>query len=213
MKKLYLLLIFLSFIQCASKKNVSESKNSNLKSIIENEKLNIIYRGIRNPLTIYFPNADSIQVNGLGVQKTDENKYYIAPGSGTKVEITVIGFINGEELMDKREFRILDIQKPYASIHNSYGKITLSKDKLANATIKVHVPQFVLELPEIESFQYQINKEQSSINSGNNFSELVKKKIQNLKKGDSLLIDNIKLITDKSNIDRAKISELKIYIE
>jgi len=97
MKKIFILFILSSLIQCAPKKIIGDSKNSNIKSIIENENLNVVYRGIRNPLTIYFPKADSIKVSGIGVYKTEESKYYLVPGLGTKVEITIIGYINGEE--------------------------------------------------------------------------------------------------------------------
>ena len=213
MKNLFILIIFMSFTQCTTKKPTNELKNSNIKTIIENENLNVVYRGIRNPLTIYVPNADSIKVSGLGIGQTDENKYYIAPGLGTKAEITVIGYINGEELIDKRQFRILDIEKPYASINNNYGKITLSKDELANSIIKAHIPQFIIELPEILSFEYTINEQQTLINNGNEFNNIAKEQIYNLRNGDSMVIDNVKLVTDKPNIDRAKIIELRIYVE
>jgi len=65
----------------------------------------------------------------------------------------------------------------------------------------------------VKSFQYQINKQQSFINNGNKFNEFGKQQIYNLKKGDSVVIDNINLITDKPNTDRARIIELIIYIE
>ncbi|APY06833.1 hypothetical protein BWZ20_00325 [Winogradskyella sp. J14-2] len=213
MKQIILLIVVLSFIHCAPKKTVGNPTNPKIKSIVENNKLNVVYRGIRNPLTIYVPNTDSIKVSGIGLHKIDNNEYYISPGQGLTMEITIVGYIKGQEIIDKREFRILDIQKPYASIHKYFGNVTLSKEKLASSKIKPHIPQFVLELPDVYSFEYQINNQKRLFNEGNTFNDVAKKQIYNLKKGDSVLIDNVKLVTDRPNVDRAKIIELKVYIE
>jgi len=211
MKKVIYLLIILICIQCAPKKALDTSKGSTIKTIIENENFNIVYRGIKNPLTIYMPDVDSTKVNGIGLHKIEKNKYYITPGLGTKLEITIVGYRNGNEIIDKREFRILDIQRPYASIHDNFGTVILSKKTLAYSKIKTHIPQFVIELPETKSFQYKINDQHPILNKGNTFNKTAKEQICNLKKGDSVLINNVKLKTDTPNTDRKAIIELKIY--
>lgn len=213
MRKVFFFIILIGCIQCTIRKPVVESKKTEVVSVVENKKLNVVYRGIRNPITVYMPNVDSIKVTGPGVHKVNENEYYISPGQGLKTEILIIGYIDGQEIVDKREFRILGIQEFYASIHKYFGNIKLSKEELADSKIKIHIPQFVMELPDVESFEYKINKENSLSNKGDTFSDFAKAQIYNLKKGDSVLIDNIKLVTDYPNVDRARIIELKVYIE
>ena len=182
MRLTILFLILLSCVQCTVKNNFTGLKQGQIKSIVENKKLNVVYRGIRNPLTIYMPYADSIKVTGLGLHKDKDSEYYIAPGSGLKTEIFIIGYINGREIIDKREFRILDIQEAYASIHKYFGKVKLSKEELSDSKIEIHIPQFIVELPDVASFKYEINNKEPGQNEGNTFGNLAKHQINNLKK-------------------------------
>lgn len=102
MKKLiHSLIIFFVCICCTPTKHISSSEDSHNKSIIENEELNIVYRGIKNRLTIYVPKSDSIKVSGSGVYKEEENKYYIIPSTGNTLQIKIISFIKGKETVEK----------------------------------------------------------------------------------------------------------------
>ncbi|MBW8362706.1 MAG: hypothetical protein K0M56_11040 [Kaistella sp.] len=213
MRKALLLIILICCIQCTIGQSVKPDGKTEVKSIIENKMLNIVYRGIRNRLTIYMPNMDSIKVTGRDIHKVGENEYYIAPTLGLTTEILVTGYHNGKQFTDRREFRILNIQKSYVSIHEDYGNVRLSKEELAASKIKIHIPQLVIALSEVESFEYKINKHDWIINEGAEFGHFAKEQILNLTKGDSVVIDKIKLVTDQPNIDRKKSIELKVYIK
>lgn len=214
MKKLaYYTLIFWVCIYCTPKKQISSSEDSNIKSIIENEKLNILYRGMKNYLTIYAPNSDSIKVSGLGVYKEQKNKYYITPAAGASMEITIIKFSKGKEIVEKREFRIVNIEKPFASIKNKIGKMTLSKEELANSKIEYYIPQFVMKLGKVGKFRYQINAEEPMVNYGDEFNKSVKEKIYNMKSGDIMIIDNLNFNPELQNVDLKKVAELVVYIK
>lgn len=135
MKKIiHFITICLVCICCLPTKYISSPQNSNTEAIIENEKLNIVYRGIKNNIKIFVPNSDSINVSGIGVYKEAENKYYIIPTLGTSLEIKITNFLKGKETIEKKEFRILNIEKPYASIGKKIENITLSalRQKLWN---------------------------------------------------------------------------------
>lgn len=206
-------LIFWVCIYCTPKKQISHPEDSNIKSIIENEKLNILYRGIKNYLTIYVPNSDSIKVSGLGVYKEQKNKYYIIPAVGTSMEITIIKFSKGKEIVEKREFRIVNIDKSFASIENKIGKITLSKEELANSKIEYYIPLFVMKLGKVGKFRYQINAEEPMVNYGDEFNKSVKEKIYNMKSGDIMIIDNLNFNPELQNVDLKKVAELVVYIK
>ena len=214
MKKLiHSLIIFFVCICCTPTKHISSSEDSRNKSIIENEELNIVYRGIKNRLTIYVPKSDSIKVSGSGVYKEEENKYYILPSTGNILQIKIISFIKGRATVEKREFRILTIGKPFASINNKTGKITLSKEELANSTIEYHIPQFVRKLGKAGKFRYQINDEEPMVNYGNEFNQSVKDKIYNMKSGDIMIIDDLNFNPELQSVDLKKVTELIVYIE
>ncbi|WP_170828443.1 GldM family protein [Chryseobacterium soldanellicola] len=181
--------------------------------MIENERLNILYRGIKNYLTIYVPQSDSITVSGLGVYKEGENKYSIAPSTGTSMEITIISFVKGKEIIEKREFRIVNLEKAFASIGNKIGKITLSKEELATSKIEYFIPQFVMKLGRVGKFRYQINDEEPTVNYGDEFNKSAKEKIYNMKSGDSMIIDNLNSNPELQNVDLKKVTELVIDIK
>lgn len=213
MKNLIYILISCACICCTSRKHISYSKDSNIKSVIENKQLNILYRGIENYLTIHVPNSDSIQVSGTGVKKKNKNNYSITPSVGTSMEITVTGFFKGKKSIDKREFRILSIDKPFASIGNRIGQITLSKEKLADSRIKFFIPQFVIKIPNVEKFQYQINNEEPAINYGEEFNESAKEKIFKMKSGDYMIIDELSFNTKFQNSCLKEVTKLTVYIK
>ena len=204
--------IFCVCIYCTPKKHRLFSKDFPHKSIIENEKLNILYRGIKNYLTIYVPEADSIQVKGTGVFKEKKNEYYITPFTGTSLEITISSFTKGKVRTEKREFRILNIGSPFASINNKTGKIILSKEELATSKIEYYIPQFVIDLGKVRKFRYQINHEEPLINYGNKFNDSVKEKIYRMKSGDIMIID-LNFDLELETVDLKKITELEVHIE
>lgn len=176
MKKFYYTIIFCVCIYCTPKKHILFSEDSKPKSIIENTKLNILYRGIKNHLTIYVPKSDSIKVSGPGIYKEGGNKYYITPFTGTSMEITITSFIKGKVANEKREYQILKIEKPFTSINNKIEKITLSKEELTTSKIEYFIPQFVIKLGKVGKFRYQINNEEPAINYGDEFNKHVKEK-------------------------------------
>lgn len=175
--------------------------------------MNIVYRGIKNYLTIYVPQSDSIKVSGIGVQKHSENNYSIVPSFGTSLEIEITGFFKGKEIIDKREFRILNIDQPFASIGNRIESITLLKEELVNSTIKYFIPQFVINLGKIGRFRYQINDEESEINYGEEFSKSTKERIYKMKSGDSIVIDDLHFNFEPPNVDLKKVTKLTVHIK
>jgi len=200
-------------IYCTPKKHISSSNDSSIKSVIENEKLNILYRGIKNYLTIYVPQSDSITVSGLGVYKEGKSKYYITPSTGTSMEITIISFVKGKEIIEKREFRIVNIEKAFASIRNKIGKITLSQEELATSKIEYFIPQFVMKLGRVGKFRYQINDEEPTVNYGDEFNKSAKEKIYNMKSGDSMIIDDLNSNPELQSVDVKKVEKLVIDIK
>jgi hypothetical protein len=159
------------------------------------------------------PKSDSIKVSGPGVYKESENKYFITPGLGSSMEITITGFVKGKAITDKREYRILNINNPFASINNKIEKITLSKEELANSKIEYFIPQLVIKLGKVTKFRYQINEEEPMVNNSDKFNKSAKEKIFNLKSGDHIVIDELSSGPELQNVDLKRITELTVYIK
>ncbi|MDF2551923.1 MAG: hypothetical protein K0R77_1198 [Chryseobacterium sp.] len=214
MKKfIHYILIFFVCACCTPKKHISSLDDSSNKSIVENEELNIVYRGIKNHLRIYVPKSDSIKVSGSGVYKEEENQYSIIPVTGNTLQIKIISFVKGKETVEKRDFRILNIGKPFASINNKTGKITLSKEELSTSKIEYFIPQFVMKLGKVGKFRYKINDEEPMVNYGNEFNKSIKEKIYNMKSGDIMIIDELNYNPELQSVDLKKVAELIVCIE
>ncbi|WP_231433699.1 GldM family protein [Chryseobacterium sp. Leaf313] len=98
-KTIYLILLLIICLNCSSTKTFT--KKSDIKAIVENRQLNILYRGVQNHLNIDIPQSDSIQVSGAGVKKDGKNRYSIVPTTGTTLEIPFQGLLETEWLPTK----------------------------------------------------------------------------------------------------------------
>lgn len=69
MKKLtYIFLLFLSFSFYGQNDTISTVKTSTL-SVVSADKMNVVYRGITNPVSIAVSNCKSFEATGNGLEK------------------------------------------------------------------------------------------------------------------------------------------------
>lgn len=117
MKK-FLLIFCLLFCQFLLAQNDTVLVSKPKIGVISVDKLNVVYRGIQNPISIAVPNAKSFKVSGLGV-KEENGKYYISPGQGNEVIITLeIILENDSKVVEEHVFRIKNLKKHIARINN-----------------------------------------------------------------------------------------------
>ncbi|MDP5001239.1 MAG: hypothetical protein NWQ15_05020, partial [Flavobacterium sp.] len=78
------------------------------KSVIALDKMNVVYRGVENPLSIAVNNAKSYVIYGDGVSKNEEGKLVIRPGysNETKVFVEIENF-DGSKVVEEHVFRVL----------------------------------------------------------------------------------------------------------
>ncbi|AXO80958.1 hypothetical protein DZC78_11370 [Olleya aquimaris] len=120
------------------------SDNSKLEAVLETSNLNIVYRGVSNPIKISFPNAIDIKAVGVGLSKKEGiGNYLMIPASGKTVDITIKAkMIDGSIITDVKTLRIKNIGRLVAKINNIGGcgtkcEILLSKKELVNSKISV----------------------------------------------------------------------------
>src|SRR5699024_9178253 len=68
-------------------------------AVISADKMNVVYRGVKNPLTISIPGVSSITANAPGMSQVSGAKYELDPTTvkGREVKINVSGKLaNGE---------------------------------------------------------------------------------------------------------------------
>ena len=118
-------------------------------AVISADKMNVVYRGIDNPITISIPGVDdrNIKASADGLKRVRGINYILTPGKGREVTINVSGVMsNGERVNSKRVFRIKDIPAPMASVRKEVGVVQMPKASLSKATIGAELMDFVFDL-------------------------------------------------------------------
>lgn len=121
----------------------------NREASIELKKMNVVYRGIANPIYISKPNAVSFEATAPGLKKLDKlGNYNLSPGTGQRVDITIKSKLNnGDSLTEIKTLRIKDVSAPIGTI-NSIGcsskcELKLKKEELTDAEIGAKVNDFI----------------------------------------------------------------------
>ena len=96
---------------------------------ISADKMNVVYRGIPNPMTISFAGiaSDKVSASAAGLRKSGKG-YMMTPSKGREVTINVTGTLpDGGKVSDKKKFRIKDIPRPQAAVSGQSGAIKKTK--------------------------------------------------------------------------------------
>ena len=106
---------------------------------ISADKMNVVYRGVVNPMTISFAGVsdNNVSASAPGLTKGSGNgKYNMSPGQGTEVVISVTGKLpDNSSVNDKRVYRIKNIPAPQGAIGGTPGENKGTKGRLAVSQI------------------------------------------------------------------------------
>ena len=146
-KTLFLLLFSLSIF--AQNDSISVSK-PNL-SLISLNKLNIVYRGISNPISVNVNNLKPYKIKGESVFRKNDGSYYIQPKSGKDTKVLVeIETSDTTKVVEEHIFRTKEL--PHAAILvnqkgciNGDCTIDMPAKELLNAEISFKLIDFLLD--------------------------------------------------------------------
>ena len=194
MKK-FLLIFCLLLCQFLLAQNDTASVSKPKLGVISVDKLNVVYRGIQNPISIAVPNAKSFTVSGLGV-KEENGKYYIVPGQGKEVIVTLeIILEDDSKVVEEHVFRIKNIPSPLGKINNRNCKdciVLMKLSELENAEITVYLEDFIFDFkPQVSSFSIMLPNNKSIDIEGNTIDTDTYNKLKKLKKGSIFTIQKI----------------------
>lgn len=170
------------------------SKKSNLGLIAATE-MNVVYRGVRNPIAIAVPHAKSFTVSGIGVSEENGN-YYISPGQGNEMVVTVeIILEDDSKVVEEHVFRIKNIGKPLGRINKRNCKnciVIIQISELKNAEISVFFEDFVTGLQlNVTSFSIELSNKTNIKILGNKIDEETFNQLKKLKNDAEFKIHNI----------------------
>lgn len=164
---------------------------------ISADKMNVVYRGVNNPMTISFAGVpdNKVSARGTGLTKgSGTGKYNMKPTSGREVSISVTATLdNGETVGDKATFRIKDIPKPSGRMAGKTGSFKLPRNNVAIGRVEAVLEDFDFDLPlTVTGFKIKIPGKPSITCSGNKLSGAAKSALSKAKRGDAIQIFEIK---------------------
>lgn len=185
-----------------------------LKSVVALDKMNVVYRGVPNPISIAVNNAKSFVIFGNGVSKNDEGKYVLRPGytNETKVFVEIENF-DGSKVIEEHVFRVKGLPAPIGTLNGEYstnGYLVFTKEQFRNAKVGFIFLHFLIDVDfPILSFTIVNNKKEIQIN-GDTINEDAFNFIKNLKKNSIITIKDIRYPTSPEAIPRR--IEMKVLL-
>ena len=164
---------------------------------ISADKMNVVYRGVTNPMTISFAGIPDNLVNAsaTGLSKgSGVGKYNMNPGTGREVVINVTGKLpDGSPVSDRATFRIKDIPKPSGTIAGQVDNAKLPKNTVEIASIGAVLEDFDFELPiQVTSFKIKVPGQPSVEVNGTKLNDQAKSALRKARRGDGIQIFDIK---------------------
>ena len=116
---------------------------------ISADKMNVVYRGVSNPMTIGFAGVaeNNISASAPGLSRRNGSSYVMNPGNGREVKINVSGTLpDGSKVSDSKAFRIKDIPSPIGTVRGESDIIKMQRNTLKIADIGASLPDFDFDL-------------------------------------------------------------------
>lgn len=166
-------------------------------AVISADKMNVVYMGVDNPMTISIPGIsdNKVAATGNGLSKVSgAGKYVMKPVSGKEVTINVSGKLpDGKTVSTSQKFRIKGIPSPSGSVRKEMGYVKMQKQSLEKSTVGAVLPDFDFDLSlRTTGFTIKVPGQSAVVVRGNKMSAQAKKAIAKARRGDVITIFDIK---------------------
>ena len=186
---------------------------------ISADKMNVVYRGVKNPMTISFAGISDNKVvpTGQGLSKGNGVGKYIMDVTrvqGREVTINVTGTLpDGNKVSDNAKFRIKDIPRPTGTVRGEDGSVKMQRNSLEISTIGAKLDDFDFELPlNISGFSIKVPGQPTIAVKGNKLDTRAKQALKKAKRGAGIQIFDIEAkIQGNSSYKLKKVSP--VFVE
>jgi len=171
------------------------------QAIVSADKMNVVYRGIDNPMTVSMPGVpkNKISANVTGNhnwRRVEGTQYMLTPGNGTEVEINVTGEIDGKKYPSKAKFRIKSLPRPTPTVRGQVqqgGAIKLPRQALKVSKIGAKFENFDFDLePVVKRFTMKIPGQPSVVVNGDMLDAKAKNVLDLASNGDIIQVFDVK---------------------
>ena len=190
-------------------------------AVISADKMNVVYRGVDNPMTISIPGIadNNVTASATGLTRVSGSKYVMRPvqGQGRTVTITARGTLpDGEQISTPSEFRIKDIPRPTGTIRGEDGDggpVRMQRQGLEISEVGAVIPDFDFDLSlRVTGFSFKVSGQPTVKISGNKLNQQAKTALRRARRGETVQIFDINAnISGNSGYKLQKISP--VFIE
>lgn len=186
-------------------------------ALIAADKMNVVYRGVANPMSISIPGIpnNKVKASAPGLKSVGGSKYVMNPGKGRTVTITASGTLpDGQTVSSKSEFRIKDIPRPAGTVSKQDGTVKLPRANMEIATIGAMLEDFDFDLNlAVSGFKFKVPGQPTVSVKGNKLNGMAKTALKRAKRGDVVQIFDIEAyITNNKSYKLKKVSPVVVEI-
>ncbi|MEO1010225.1 MAG: gliding motility protein GldM [Bacteroidota bacterium] len=186
-------------------------------ALIAADKMNVVYRGVANPMSISIPGIpnNKVTASAPGLKKVNGSKYVMNPGTGRTVKIVASGVLpDGQRISTPAEFRIKDIPRPSGSVSKQTGSVKLPRKNLEIASISAMLEDFDFDLNlAVSGFKFKVPGQPTVAVKGSRLDSRAKSALKRAKRGDAVQIFDINAyITNNKSYKLKKVSPVIVEI-
>jgi len=186
-------------------------------ALIAADKMNVVYRGVANPMSISIPGIpdNKVSASAPGLKKVSSSKYVMNPGKGRTVKIVASGTLpDGQRISTPAEFRIKDIPRPSGSVSKQTGSTKMPKGNMEIATIGAMLEDFDFDLNlKVSGFKFKVPGQPTVSVNGSKLNGMAKSALKRAKRGDAVQIFDIEAyITNNKTYKLKKVSPVVVEI-
>lgn len=140
-------------------------------AVISADKMNVVYRGVENPMTVSIPGVGDAVANAPGLRSAGGAGKYVmnvTQVQGREVTINVSGTLpGGERVSDSKVFRIKDIPRPVGTIRGEDGIVKMQRSNLEISTVGAALIDFDFDVNlNVTEFKFNVPGQATVVVSG-----------------------------------------------
>jgi gliding motility-associated protein GldM len=184
---------------------------------ISADKMNVVYRGVKNPMTISFAGIpdNKVTASAAGLSRIKGSKYVIDATrvKGREINIKVTGKLpDGKPVSDNATFRIKDLPKPTGTVRGEDGSVKMQRQSLEKSTISAKFDDFDFELPlRVSGFKFKVPGQPTINVKGNKLDSRAKGALRKAKRGSGVQIFDIQAKASGASVRLKKVSP--VFVE
>ncbi len=171
------------------------------QAIVSADKMNVVYRGIKNPITVSMPGVPSNKITASSPQanlnKISGTSYEVVPSTGNELKINVTGEVDGKRITSPPvTFRIKSLPRPTPTVRGEIQEgsaIQMPRNALKISQIGATFENFDFDItPVVKQFTLSIPGQPSMVITGNRLDQRAQGLLDLAKAGDVVQIFDIR---------------------